>query len=49
MINVKKGHIFLYQSISDFILKIIDNEELRLQVLQASEYRKFLNLIKELV
>lgn len=49
MINVKKGHIFLYQSISDFILTLIDDRALRKQLMKYPDFEQFLQLIEGVV
>lgn len=48
LINVKVGHLFLHKEISKFLMKIIDNKEIRNGILQTTDYEHFLSFIEQL-
>jgi len=48
LINLKAGHLFLHKEISKFIMKIIDNKEIKNGILQITNYEQFLHYIEQL-
>lgn len=49
MINAKKGYLFLYKSISDLLINIIEDSELRLMILNSSSFKEFHKIIERMV
>jgi len=47
LINIKKGHLFLYQDISDLIIWAIENESLIDRCFRRKDFQAFIQLLKE--
>lgn len=47
MINLKKGHMFLYQDVSDLILWVIESHQKLNEVLAENKYSSFIRMLKE--
>lgn len=48
LINLKIGHLFLHKEISKFLMKMIDNMDIRKGILQTTDYEQFLNFMEQL-
>ncbi len=49
LINLKKGHLYLHKEISQLLLNIIENHQIRAELLKAKSYRQFIQVMTSLV